>query len=57
MVRKADPTIEMTEFIRIEAASGLARLNLSRADVHNAFNEVTIAEITEDRRSGRRGYP
>jgi hypothetical protein len=43
----------MTEFIRIDAANGLARLNLSRADVHNAFNEVVIAKITqgEDRSS------
>jgi len=30
---------------------------LARENLHNAFNEVMIAEITEDRRSGRRGYP
>lgn len=36
----------MTQFTRIETQGSIARVWLSRADLHNAFNEVMIGEIT-----------
>ncbi len=37
----------MGEFIRTTIASNVARVVLTRPDLHNAFNEIVIAEITE----------
>lgn len=37
----------MGEMIRVETAGQMATLTLSRADLHNAFNEVMIGQITE----------
>lgn len=36
----------MSEFTRIEESNAVARVTLARPDVHNAFNEEMIAEIT-----------
>jgi methylglutaconyl-CoA hydratase len=44
VVRK--PTSTTAEYIRTELARGHARIALARPDLHNAFNEVMIAEIT-----------
>ncbi len=55
MVGGAHPTNIMGEFIRIEHVSAIAQVTLARPDLHNAFNEVMIAEITEAfRELGRR---
>jgi len=35
----------MAEFLKTQMESGIARITLIRADLHNAFNEVFIAEI------------
>lgn len=37
----------MAVFIRIGETSGVAKVTLHRPDLHNAFNEVMIAEITQ----------
>ena len=38
----------MTEFVRIESGDdGVTTVRIDRPDVHNAFNEVVIAELTE----------
>jgi methylglutaconyl-CoA hydratase len=37
----------MTDFIRVEITNGVARVTLTRSELHNAFNEVMIAELTE----------
>jgi len=48
---KADARVndefKMNQFIRIEDAKGVGRVVLARPDLHNAFNEVMIAEITK----------
>lgn len=36
----------MSELLRVETVGRVARVTLYRADLHNAFNEVMIAEIT-----------
>ncbi len=36
----------MVAFTRVETQAGAARVTLARADLHNAFNEAMIAEIT-----------
>ncbi len=47
----------MRQITRIETTKTPGRIAPARPDFHNIFNEVPIADITEDRRSGRRGYP
>ncbi len=37
----------MIRFVQVEVASGTAWASLVRPDLHNAFNEVMIAEITQ----------
>lgn len=37
----------MSEFIRTSVSSKVARVVLARPDLHNAFNEVVIAEVTD----------
>ena len=46
MVRRADLTLDLSEFLRIQIAKGTATATLTRADLHNAFNEVMIDKIT-----------
>lgn len=36
----------MAEFVRSEVEAGVRRVLIDRPDVHNAFNEVVIAELT-----------
>lgn len=43
---------EMAVLIQHSITNGVAAATLARADLHSAFNEVMIAEITEARRSG-----
>jgi methylglutaconyl-CoA hydratase len=38
---------DMFEFVKRSISSSTARLSLSRPDLHNAFNEIMIGEITE----------
>src|SRR5690606_10321743 len=37
----------MSDFIRVEVADGVAHVTLARPELHNAFNEGMIAELTE----------
>ncbi|HEY9746718.1 MAG TPA: enoyl-CoA hydratase/isomerase family protein, partial [Oculatellaceae cyanobacterium] len=37
----------MGEFVRVEVASGVARVCLNRSELHNAFNEIMIQELSE----------
>ena len=37
----------MPEFLQVTIAASVARVTLNRPDLHNAFNEVLIAEITQ----------
>ncbi len=37
----------MAEWVEIQVARGLARVTLSRPELHNAFNEVVIENLTE----------
>lgn len=41
----------MAEFIRVDREGKTARVVMTRPEVHNAFNEVMIAEVTEAFRS------
>ncbi len=37
----------MGQFVRVERTGSVCRVHLARSELHNAFNEVMIAEITE----------
>lgn len=37
----------MADFVRVETANGVAKVTLSRSELHNAFNEVMIRELNE----------
>jgi methylglutaconyl-CoA hydratase len=37
----------MAEFVRVEIDKGVARVALTRSELHNAFNEVMIGELRE----------
>ena len=51
----AHPANKMSEFVKTERIKTISRAILFRPDLHNAFNEVMIAEITEAfRELGRR---
>ena len=47
----------MRQITRTKATKTSRRIAPARPDLHNIFNEVMIAEITEDRCSGRRDCP
>jgi methylglutaconyl-CoA hydratase len=37
----------MAEFVRLESEKGVARVTLTRSELHNAFNEVMIGELRD----------
>lgn len=46
-LRESNATQPADQFVRTQVRCGIAGVTLSRSDLHNAFNEVMIAEITD----------